>query len=62
MKGKRVSIYLKDDWFFQLLTRRVEAGKMFGRDTSIGREILEAAKQQMLREMHEERNANPPRT
>lgn len=54
MSYKRISIYLKDDWFNKLLTIRLEAAKMTGRKTSIGKEILDAAKQQFLREMHEQ--------
>jgi hypothetical protein len=51
---KRVSIYLKDDWFSKLLTIRLEAAKMTGRQTSLGKEILDAAKQQLLREMYDQ--------
>jgi hypothetical protein len=51
---KRISVYLKDDWFNKLLTTRLEAAKMTGRKTSIGKEILDAAKQQFLRELYEQ--------
>ena len=50
----RVSIYLKDDWLLKLLTVRLDAARMTGRQTSIGKEILDAAKQQFLRELYEQ--------
>lgn len=50
----RVSIYLGKDreWLIQLLKVRVKGGKLTGRTTSIGRELLHAAEQHFLQEIH----------
>jgi hypothetical protein len=46
----RVSIYLGEDrkWLIELLNIRVKGGKLTGRKTSIGRELLHAAEQHFL--------------
>lgn len=55
----RVSIYLGSDreWLIELLRVRVEGGKLTGRTTSMGRELLHAAEQHFLQEIHEKQRA-----
>jgi hypothetical protein len=57
---KRVSIYISKEkkWLLELLKNRVEGGKLTGRETSVGRELLHAAEQHFLRDLYEKKNAS----
>lgn len=60
----RVSIYLGKDkqWLVDLLQARAAGGRLSGRDTSVGRELLFAAEQYFLKMKFEEQRANSRRT
>lgn len=55
----RVSIYLGKDrqWLIDLLKTRAAGGRLTGRDTSVGRELLHAAEQFFLQKQFESQNA-----
>ena len=60
----RVSIYLGKDkqWLVDLLKARAAGGKLTGRKTSVGQELLFAAEQYFLKMMFEEQRDNSRRT
>ena len=60
----RLSIYLGKDkaWLIDILTARVAGGRLTGRKTSMGQELLHLAEQNILKDLYEAQNAISKRT